>query len=128
MVLAIIEGICGSRFYLILLGTFCIINIIVQQIMTKRLSFESEDTLDGAKKKLKVKRRYMALEDKDYCYIDNIDLIPGDIIYLTKDDEVPCVFEPVLAFRSASILVSSSSDLPSKLSLSSWFCGTGDSL
>ena len=90
IVLAIIEGICGSRFYLILLGTFCIINIIVQQIMTKRLSFESEDTLDGAKKKLKVKRRYMALEDKDYCYIDNIDLIPGDVIYLEKDDEVPC--------------------------------------
>ena len=58
--------------------------------MTKRISFESEDTLDGAKKKLKVKRRYMALEDKDYCYIDNIDLIPGDVIYLEKDDEVPC--------------------------------------
>ena len=76
LILAIIEGICGSRFYLLFLAIFCSINIFVQQIMTKRLSFESEDTLDGAKKKLKVKRRYMALEDKDYCYIDNIDLIP----------------------------------------------------
>ena len=29
-------------------------------------------------------------ENKDYCFINFVDLIPGDLIYLTKGDEVPC--------------------------------------
>ena len=32
----------------------------------------------------------MAEENKDFCFINNIDLIPGDLIYLTKGDDVPC--------------------------------------
>ena len=32
----------------------------------------------------------MAEENKDFCFINNIDLIPGDLIYLTKGEDVPC--------------------------------------
>ena len=90
IILAMIEGYCGSSAYLCLLSLFSILIAIIQQFINKTLSFDRDDTLDGAKKQIKVKRRYMAEENSDYCYIDNIDLIPGDIIYLTKDDDVPC--------------------------------------
>ena len=88
--LAAIEMYCGSTAYFFMLILIVILIIIVQQIINKRLYFDEEDTLDGAKKQIKVKRRYMAQENKDFCYINNIDLIPGDLIYLTKGDEVPC--------------------------------------
>ena len=90
IVLAMIEGYCGSRAYLVFLTLFSILTAIIQQIINKRLSFDKDDTLDGKKKKIKVKRRYISQENSDYCFIDNIDLLPGDIIYLTKGDEVPC--------------------------------------
>ena len=32
----------------------------------------------------------MCEENNDYCYINNIDLLPGDLIYLKKDENVPC--------------------------------------
>ena len=89
-VLAGVEMYCGSKAYFFFLFIFAIAIIIIQQVINKRLSFDEEDTLDGAKKQIKVKRRYIALENKDYCYINNIDLIPGDLIYLSKEDEVPC--------------------------------------
>ena len=89
-VLAAIEMYCGSNTYFCELFAFCILIIIFQQVINKRLSFDEEDTLDGAKKQIKVKRRYMAEENKDFCFINNIDLIPGDLIYLTKGDDVPC--------------------------------------
>ena len=89
-VLAAIEMYCGSNAYFFMLFIFCVLIIIVQQVINKRLSFDEEDTLDGAKKQIKVKRRYMAQENKDFCYINNIDLIPGDLIYLTKGDDIPC--------------------------------------
>ena len=89
-VLAAIEMYCGSNAYFFMLFIFCVLIIIVQQVINKGLSFDEEDTLDGAKKQIKVKRRYMAQENKDFCYINNIDLIPGDLIYLTKGDDIPC--------------------------------------
>ena len=90
VVLAGIEAYCGSVGYVVILVIFTVVIFIIQQIVIKNLSLEEEDTLDGAKKQIKVKRRYLAQENRDYCYIDNIDLIPGDLIYLTKGDEVPC--------------------------------------
>ena len=90
VVLAGIEAYCGSTGYVVILVIFTVVIFIIQQIVIKNLSLEEEDTLDGAKKQIKVKRRYLAQENRDYCYIDNIDLIPGDLIYLTKGDEVPC--------------------------------------
>ena len=32
----------------------------------------------------------MCEENDDYCYINNIDLLPGDIIYLKKEESAPC--------------------------------------
>ena len=90
IVLAGIEMYCGSRAYFVFLTLFTIIVYIYQKCSSSRFSLDQEKTLDGDKKKIKVKRRYMSIEDKDYCYINNIDLIPGDLIYLTKGDDVPC--------------------------------------
>ena len=90
VVLAGIEMKCGSKGYFTLLGIFIIIVLGYQFLSTRELAFDREDTLDGAKKQIKVKRRYMTEENKDYCYINNIDLLPGDLIYLTQGDEVPC--------------------------------------
>ena len=90
IVLALIEAYCGSTAYVIILIFFTVIIFIIQQIIIKNLLLEEEDTLDGAKKQIKVKRRYLHQENMNYCYINNIDLVPGDIIYLTKGEEVPC--------------------------------------
>ena len=85
-----IEVINSSYAFFTLLTIFIIIVFVCQFNIIKEQDFDKEDTLDGAKKQIKVKRRYMTEENKDYCYINNIDLLPGDLIYLTQGDEVPC--------------------------------------
>ena len=53
--------------------------------------YEDEFTLDGKKKKVKVKRKYLLKEEnKTYTTLDIIDLLPGDIIFLKQNDHVPC--------------------------------------
>ena len=89
--LAGIEMYCGSQAYFYFLTAFIIIIFIYQYISNRNFSLECDETLEPANKQLKVKRRYMSQqENKDYCYINFVDLIPGDLIYLTKGDEVPC--------------------------------------
>ena len=53
--------------------------------------YKKECTLDGEKHKIRVKRSHK-LDDKSelFCEIDNIDLLPGDIIFLKSNDFVPC--------------------------------------
>ena len=91
IVLAGIEMYCGSQIYFYFLTAFIIIVFIYQYISNRNFSLECDETLDPANKQLKVKRRYMSQqENKDFCYINLVDLLPGDLIYLTKGDEVPC--------------------------------------
>ena len=91
IVLAGIEMYCGSQFYFYFLTAFILIVFIYQYISNRNFSLECDETLDPANKQLKVKRRYMSQqENKDFCYINLVDLLPGDLIYLTKGDEVPC--------------------------------------
>ena len=53
--------------------------------------YEDEFTLDGKKKKVKVKRKYLLKEENNtYTTLDIIDLLPGDIIFLKQNDHVPC--------------------------------------
>ena len=69
--------------------------LIIEQIMSIKANitnkYKDEFTLDGNKRKIKVKRNYL-IKDKNETYgiINNIDLLPGDIIYLKEKDLVPC--------------------------------------
>ena len=85
-----LEGLTGERIYFLL--AFCSIVLIFtyQLIELKRFSLDDESTLDGEKKQIKVRRKYMADKNKEYCYINNIDLLPGDLIYLKKGEYLPC--------------------------------------
>ena len=53
--------------------------------------YKNEYSLDGNQKKLKVKRKYLLKEENQlFNIINNIDLLPGDIIFLKENDFVPC--------------------------------------
>ena len=53
--------------------------------------YKRENTLDGDKIKIRVKRSHKFDEKSElFCLIDNIDLLPGDIIFLKSNDIVPC--------------------------------------
>ena len=90
IIIGIIEAILGNKFYFILIMIFIAINFIYQYILIRRITLDKEPTLEGQKKQIKVKRKFMNEKDNDYCFINNIDLLPGDIIYLKKDENVPC--------------------------------------
>ena len=89
-IVAILELIFGNIIYFGLIFCLIVFVTIAQYISIKKNSFERESTLEGEKKQIKVKRKYMCEENVDYCYINNIDLLPGDIVYLQKDESVPC--------------------------------------
>ena len=88
--LACSEAAFDNLIYFTLMIIFIIITSIYQIISIKKLALEKEPTLEGKNKKLKVKRKFMNEENTDYCYINNIDLLPGDLIYLQKEESVPC--------------------------------------
>ena len=53
--------------------------------------YKKENTLDGEKLKIRVKRSHKFDEKSEiFCNINNIDLLPGDIIFLKSNDIVPC--------------------------------------
>ena len=54
--------------------------------------YKREYTLDGEKKKIRVKRSHKIAEKNSEIFfnIDNCDLLPGDIIFLKSNDIVPC--------------------------------------
>ena len=85
-----LEGLTGDRIYFLIAFSFIILIFVYQLVALKRLSLDDESTLDGEKKQIKVRRKYMADKNKEYCYINNIDLLPGDLIYLKKGEYLPC--------------------------------------
>jgi magnesium-transporting ATPase (P-type) len=54
--------------------------------------YKKEYTIDGESRKFKVKRKYLLNENNNefYTEIKNVDLLPGDIIFLKTNDSVPC--------------------------------------
>ena len=68
--------------------------LLLQHLTSTKLKrkLDTKDrTLDGEKNKLKVRRKYL-IKDKNELFIEikNIDLLPGDIIFLKSNDIVPC--------------------------------------
>ena len=84
----------GDVFSFILSIIFIFSILILEFIVTRIIvynSYEKEYTLDGEKKKLKVKRKHMIDNNSNFYYeIKNCDLLPGDIIFLKSNDFAPC--------------------------------------
>ena len=69
---------------------FVLIQIIYLKINIIDI-YKKEFTLDKAEKKLKVKRKFLSKNENElFNYMDIIDLLPGDIIFLYKNDYAPC--------------------------------------
>ena len=90
IIIALLEALFGNIFYFIFILIFITIISLYQYMLLKKIILSKESTLEGEKKQIKVKRKYMNEENNDYCYINNIDLLPGDIIYLEKNEISPC--------------------------------------
>ena len=82
--------------YINLVFKIIIIVILVNgQILYMKIGimnkYKKEFTLDGDLKKIKVKRKYL-IKDEEHTYtlINNVDILPGDIIFLKQNDYVPC--------------------------------------
>ena len=72
---------------------FILFIFFIHFLFARSISYKihkNENTLDG-KNKIRVKRRYLIDEQNNfYKEINNLDLLPGDIIYLKMNDIVPC--------------------------------------
>ena len=95
LIIGIIEFSVLNDYMSLIIKSFVIFAIFIIQFLTiKKLIFnnyKNEYTLDGNQNIIKVKRKYL-LNDNNrfYAEIKNIELIPGDIIYLQRNDFVPC--------------------------------------
>ena len=89
-IVAILESILGNIGYCCIMIIFIIFIFIEHYIYLKKLPFNSELTLDGENIKIKVKRKNNNNSTNDYCLINNIDLLPGDVIYLEQGEIAPC--------------------------------------
>ena len=79
----------------LILKTIIVAILIAGKLLNIKINiinkYEDEFTLDGRKKKVKVKRKYLLKEENQkYSTLDIIDLLPGDIIFLKQNDHVPC--------------------------------------
>ena len=81
-------------FPFLLFATMIFIITLVEYYISKNIIYklyEKENTLDGEKNKLKVKRRNKLSNNSNFFgEIKNCDLLPGDVIYLKENDFVPC--------------------------------------
>ncbi len=84
--------------------------------------YKKEYTIDGENHKFRVKRKYLLNENNNefYTEIKNVDLLPGDIIFLKSNDSVPCdclIIEGECMVNESSI--TGSLDIYKKVSLQS---------
>ena len=93
--IGLIEFINTNNYIIMQIKVYSSILIIVIQLIIIKIYFinkyKKEFSLDGQNSKVKVKRKYLLKDDnQSYYNLDNIDLLPGDIIFLKKNDYVPC--------------------------------------
>ena len=89
-IIAIIEIFLGNTIYSIIMLVFIALIFIQHLTYLRKLSFSNELTLESAKTKIKVKRKNADNPISGYSYINYIDLLPGDAIYLKEGETVPC--------------------------------------
>ena len=95
IIIGLIEYISVKNYSIMLLKIALAIVIIVLQLIIIKISFinkySNEFSLDGNNKKIRVKRNYLLKNENQLYYnLDNIELLPGDIILLKHNDYVPC--------------------------------------
>ena len=95
IIIGILEYISTFNIILMQIKLYCAIIIIIIQLIIIKINFinkfDKEYTLDGKKNKVKVKRKYLLKDNNQVYYnLENIDLLPGDIIFLNNNDYVPC--------------------------------------
>ena len=89
-IIGVIEIFLGNRTYSIIILAFIAIIFIQHFTYLRKLSFSDELTLESANTKIKVKRKNADNPINGYSYINYIDLLPGDVIYLKEGENVPC--------------------------------------
>jgi cation-transporting ATPase 13A3/4/5 len=95
IIIGLVEYIYLKNYLIMLIKIFLSITIIVIELIITKISFinkyNNEFTLDGNYNKVKVKRKYLFKnENKSYCELNIIELLPGDILFLKNNDYVPC--------------------------------------
>ena len=95
IIIGLIEYISLKNYIIMLLKIALAIGIIVLQLIITKISFinkySNDFSLDGKKKKIRVKRNYLLNNENQLYYnLDNSELLPGDIILLKHNDYVPC--------------------------------------
>ena len=93
--IGVVEIILGDYFsFFIKTGVISFVFIIEYLNMKNNIfdKYKKEYTIDGESRKFKVKRKYLLNENNNefYTEIKNVDLLPGDIIFLKTNDSVPC--------------------------------------
>ena len=93
--IGVVEIILGDYFsFFIKTGVILFVFIIEYLNMKNNIfdKYKKEYTIDGESRKFKVKRKYLLNENNNefYTEIKNVDLLPGDIIFLKTNDSVPC--------------------------------------
>ena len=78
----------ATKFLIVIIVSF------IEYTVIKRIAgkFDNKEyTIDGQQNEIKVKRKYLIKNENDfYIQIKNIDLLPGDILFLKSNDIVPC--------------------------------------
>ena len=84
-----------SDFASFIAKTIIIILLLVTEYINMKIliynKYKKEYTLDGEETKIRAKRSHkFDPRTEKFCYLDNCDLLPGDIIFLKTNDVVPC--------------------------------------
>ena len=95
LLIGVIEIILGDYISFFIKSGVVLFMFILEYLNMKKIIFnkyKNEYTIDGESHKFKVKRKYLLNESNNefYSEIKNIDLLPGDIIFLKTNDSVPC--------------------------------------
>ena len=123
--IGIIEIILGD-YVSFFIKTGVILSVVFLQYLDMKKNifdkYKKEYTIDGESLKFKVKRKYLLNENNNehYTEIQNVDLLPGDIIFLKTNDLVPCdclIIEGECMVNESSI--TGSLDIYKKVSLQS---------
>ena len=95
IIIGFIEYIVLKNYLIMVSYIFFAIAIISIQLVNTKISFinkySGDFSLDEKNNKVRVKRNYLLKnENQLYFNLDNIELVPGDIILLKNNDCVPC--------------------------------------
>ena len=95
IIICCIETVAFQDLNILIVKIVIVILFFLAQIINIKVTiinkYNNEFTLDGNKRKIKVKRKYLLNDSEEfYAEINPEKLLPGDIIFLKENDFVPC--------------------------------------